>query len=388
MTLAAALSAIRRLGRWIAVAVWFLRGGRLSVAIAVSVGLVALAILPVRLGGRTAAQIWQVPGDASPLTVGSELPVFCVPRDGSATRCGIALVTAPTRIAFTPYGAGADPARTIPVLAASDMGLLWALGDAGGKLQVRASATALVRQLATNMRDLTQSPLWRREYRDATQDMLERVAMRAWNASDTQRALSDLIVAAEPVVRQSIGQDIGPVIGSYMTEALWRVVKSNTTQVFSLIGGRALDLSPLGVAVSAALRDPAIQPALGRLGPKLLALPQTELLTERFVANLADAAQRDPEIFAVLSRVATDPRLGQGVGSVRAHAGVFLREVGQVMWGVGNNQSLNALAGMALKTTISGGSRPLILMLDPESGAALEQEMPGGVTLLSQAARS
>ncbi len=388
MTLAAALSAIRLIGRRITFAARFLQGGRLSLAIAAAVGLVALAILPVRLGSRTAAQIWQIPADGPALILGSELPVFCMPRNGRATRCGIALVTAPDRIAFTPYGAGTDPARTIPVLAASDMGLLWALGDSEGKLQVRRSATALVRQLATNVRDLTQSPLWRREYRGATQDLLERLTMKAWNAPDTQRALSDLIVAAEPVVRQSIGQDIGPVIGSYMTEALWRVVKSNSTQVFSLMGGRALDLSPIGAAVSAALRDPAIQPALGRLGPKLLALPQTEVLTERFISNLADAVQRDPEVFAVLTRVATDPRLGQGVGSVRSHAGAFLREVGQVMWGVGNNQSLNSLAGMALKTTISGGSRPLILLLDPESGAALEQEMPGGVTLLFPAARS
>lgn len=359
-----------------------LRGGRGSLAVAIGVVLAGVWVLPVHLGGGTATALWQVPTGAPRLAVGTELPVFCMPRGGAAARCGIARVSSPTHIAFTAYGNAVAGLRRVPVLAASDMGLLWALGDPGGKLELRDSAAALARQVVSDIGDLTQSPLWQREYRPVTNALLDRVAARAWNAPDTQRALRNLVIAIEPVARQSFSEEVGPVLGSYMAEAFWRVLTSNSRQVFSLITGSPPDLSALGRALSAALRDPAIQPALARLGPRLLALPQTKLLIERFITHLAEAVQSDPDIFGVLSRIASDPRLGQGAGNVRANAGEFVRNVGQILWGIGNNQSLNSLAGLALKSTIAGTSQPLILLLDPESSLDLEQAMPGGVTLL------
>ena len=344
--------------------------------------LVAIWVLPVHLGPGRTTHSWKIPAGASALAPDNEIPVFCISPNGTATRCGIARSGVSGRIAFTSYGRVAETGLFVPVLAASDMGLLWALGDPRGKLVVRDSAAALVQQVTSNISGLTQSSLWQREYRPATSALLDRVATKAWSAADTQRALRELVIAMDPIARQSIADNMGAVIAGYMADAFWRVVKSNSTRVFSLMAGSPPDLSSLNAALGAALRDPAVQPALRQLGPKLLAMPQTELLMERFVANAAEAAEHDPATFDVLSRIASDPRLGQEAGSVRANAAEFLRHVGLVLWGIGDNRSLNSLAGLALKTAINGASRPLILLMDADSAMALAQEMPGGVTLL------
>ncbi len=374
--------AAARIGRVLGVLARQLRGGRGSAALALVLVLIGFWVLPIHLGTAKATQFWKTPAGALSLPPGTELPVFCMPPAGIATRCGIAKTMAPNRVTFQPYGNFNSGHESIPVLAGSDMGLLWAMGDPRGKLMVRDSAVALVRQAIGNVHELTKTPLWQREYRPATRTLLDRVAIEAWHAPDTQGALQALIVAMEPVVRKSVANDIGPVIGTYMVDAVWRVVKSNAAHIFSLITGDPLDLSSLGSAVNAALRDPAIQPALSRLGPKILAMPETELLTERFVSNLAEAVEHDPMTFELLSRIVSDPRLGREVGGVRTNAASFMRHIGQVLWGIGDNQSLNSLAGMALKTTINGTSLPLILLLDVDHAVALAQDMPGGVTIL------
>jgi hypothetical protein len=105
-------------------------------------------------------------------------------------------------------------------------------------------------------------------------------------------------------------------------------------------------------------------------------------LSERLFANLASVAEQDPEVFDLATRIATDRRLGQSLGTLRDEGGAFLRQVGQVMWGLGDSRTLNSLAGEALKTTLTGTARPLVLLLDPDGAIALEHALPSGVVLL------
>ena len=152
--------------------------------------------------------------------------------------------------------------------------------------------------------------------------------------------------------------------------------------MFTLLGGGPPDLSPLAAAFTAALRDPAVQKLLGRLGPDIMALPQTELLSERLFANLASVAEQDPDVFDLAARIATDRRLGQSLGQLRDEGSMLLRQVGQVMWGLGDSRTLNSLAGEALKSTLTEAARPMVLLLDPDSAIALEHALPSGVVLL------
>jgi hypothetical protein len=183
-------------------------------------------------------------------------------------------------------------------------------------------------------------------------------------------------------MQDSIANEIGPAMAPYIAEAFWHLVKANSVQVLSLITGSPLDLSPIGTTLSVALQDPRVQVALGRVAPRLMDLPQSELLVERFSANLADALQRDPATGPLLTRIAMDPRLGKQLGGVRTDVARFVRKLGQVLWGLGSGSSLNSLAGLSVKTEIIGVSQPLILLLDSDDAATLAHALPGRATLL------
>ena len=305
-----------------------------------------------------------------------------------ATRCGIATVGDDARIGFTPYGEDAGADHAIPVLASADVGLLWALADPAGRARVQASAAGLAGQLIASVQDVTDSETWRTEYRFSLRRTLDQIAREAWRAPDTQDAFRAVVRAAEPVVRESVAADIGPALAPYMAEAVWRVAKANTMEAWSLILGSPLDLRAVVPVLTAALNDPRVQSQLGRLGPRILVLPETEVLIERLAANMAKALQQEPGTVDLLTQMATDPRLGARLRHFRADAGTFMHEIGQVLWGIGDRRSLNSLAGLSLKATLAAGSQPLILLLAPDEAAALAFALPGSATLLVSAGRT
>ncbi len=355
------------------------RRGTVSAALAVLLLAGAFQVLPLSLR-VSRVQLWQVPAAAP--AAAAALPVFCLPPAGVAVHCGRARRTAARTLAFTPYRRAAPAGSVIPVLTTADIGLLWALADAAGKAQVRASAAGLAQQFAAAVRDLTHSPAWQQEYRAPVSRLLDRLAAGAWAMPSTQAAFQALITAIEPLVAGRVAEQIGPAVAPYVANALWTVVAANSTHVLALIRGGRPDLAPLSAAFVAALHDPAVQRVLGQLGPDILALPQTELLSERMFANVVDLAEHDPETFDLAARIATDRRLGQPLGHLRDDAAAFLRQAGQVMWGLGEAQPLNALAGEALKATLMGTVQPLVLLLDPDEAATLARLLPGGVVLL------
>jgi hypothetical protein len=362
--------------------VLLLRGATGSLAIAVLLLAGALYALPVHLLPPR-QQLWRMPAGASgSLPEATEIAVFCMPPSGIAIRCGRARVRADTALVFTAYRSGLPPGAAIPVLTSADPGLLWALADPAGKDRVRISAGALEQQLVVAVRDITRSPTWQHEYRDTARRLLTRITDRAWTMPSTQAALQDLVHAIEPLVADKVARDIGPAIAPYVADAVWTLIETNGSQVFTLMRGGPPDLSPLSTAFTAALRDPAVQKLLGRLGPEIMALPQMELLGERLFANLATVAEQDPDVFDLVTRIATDRRLGQSLGRLRDEGGAFVRQVGQVMWGLGGSRSLNSLAGEALKTALTGTARPMVLLLDPDGAIALEHALPSGVVLL------
>jgi hypothetical protein len=275
-----------------------------------------------------------------------------------------------------------DPHETLPVLATADIGLLWSLADPAARSKVQASATELAAQVASSVQQVTDSPAWQHEYRESLRDVLERTTQEAWRAEDTQQAFRALLRASEPVVKDSLAHQIGPALAPYIADAFWSLLKTNSAQVLSLISGSPLDLSPIGSTFSVALQDPRVQVALGGIGPRLADLPQTELLTERFLANLAEALRRDHVATALLTRVAMDSRLGTELGHVRNHVGEFMRQLGEVLWGLGGSSSMNALAGLSMKTQIAGVSQPLIILLGNDDAATLVRTMPDRATLL------
>lgn len=374
-------------GRWslhLASRALTLRGATGSLAIALLLLVGALYTLPVHLWPRQ-RQLWQLPvgttAAAAGLPEATEVAVFCMPPDGIAIRCGRAEMRGST-LAFTPYRDGPPPDAAIPVLTSADLGLLWALADPAGKARVRTSAAGLEQHLIVALGDITRSNTWRHEYRDTVRRLLTRIADQAWTMPSTQAALQALVRAIEPLVADKVARDIGPAVAPYVADAVWRLIETNSGQVFTLLGGGPPDLSPLSAAFTAALRDPAVERLLGRLGPEIMALPQMELLSERLFANLASVAEQDPEIFDLVTRIATDRRLGRSLGQLRDEGGALLRQVGQVMWGFGDSRSLNSLAGAALKTTLMGHAEPLVLLLDPDSAITLEHALPSGVVLL------
>jgi hypothetical protein len=362
------------------------RGGAASAGIAALLLATALYVLPVHLLARP-VQPWRMPAGMAALPAGTALPVFCMPPDGVAIHCGLATARADGTLGFAPYGRRPG-GGTIPVLTEADLGLLWALAEPAGKARVRASAAGLERQIAGAVRDLTSSPTWQREYRPNVRRLLTRIAEQAWARPSTEAALQALIRAIEPLVAGKVAGEIGPAVAPYVADAIWPLLASNSTRVFALIAGEQPDLSPLSTAFSNALHDPAVQRVIGRLGPEVMALPQMELLSERLLGNLAEIAEHDPEAFDLATRIATDRRLGQPLGHVRDDLGAFLRQAGQVMWGLGDRRALNALAGVALKSTLMGTSEPLVLLIDPDSAVALERTLPGGVVLLVPEAAS
>ncbi len=359
-----------------------MRGGYVSIGIVVAIFSAAAYTLPLGAGPGGVAPIWRVPKGGPMLTDATDLPVFCLPETGPAARCGIAQQRPDGRISFVPFGNSADLHGTLPVLASADIGLLWALADPAARDEVQASAAELSSQIAASVQQVTESDAWQHDYRDALRDVLGRAAEHAWRADDTQRAFRDLLRASEPVLQGSITNEIGPAVEPYVAEAFWRVVKANSRQVLSLIAGQPLDLSSAGTMLTYALQDPRVQAALGRVGPRLMDLPQSELLIERLVSNMSDALQRDPATAELLTRIAMDPRLGTELARVRNHVAEFVHQLGQVLWGLGSGSSMNALAGLSVKTEIVGASQPLILLLDPDDAAMLAHALPGRATLL------
>ncbi|HTC10319.1 MAG TPA: hypothetical protein VK726_16250 [Acetobacteraceae bacterium] len=360
----------------------YVRGGYVSIAITAAILVAAGYTLPWRPGPGTVPPIWRVPKDTPPLAVGTELPVFCLPATGLALRCGIARMRDGGQIGFVPYGELPNPHDALPVLATADIGLLWALADPAARAQVQASAAALATQMVASVRSVTDSEAWRYDYRESLQGLLDRASQAAWRADDTQRAFRALLRASEPMMQDSLTHQIGPAIAPFVADAFWNVVKTNSGQVLSLMAGQPLDLSPISSALSLALQDPRTQAALGHTGPRIMDLPQSELLFERMASNMADALQRDPETSALLTRIAMDPRLGDELGHVRNHLAQFMHQLGEVLWGLGSGSSMNSLAGLSVKTEIVGQSQPLILLIDTDDAATLVHTLPGRATLL------
>jgi len=359
-----------------------LRGGYISIGIVIGIFAAAAYTLPLGAGPGGVAPIWRVPKGGPVLADATDLPVFCLPETGPAARCGIAQQRAGGRISFVPFGNSADLHDTLPVLASADVGLLWALADPAARAEVQASAAGLASQMVASVQQVTESDAWQHDYRDGLRDVLSRAAEYAWRAEDTQRAFRDLLRASEPVLQGSIANQIGPAVAPYVAEAFWRVVKANSKQVLSLIAGQPLDLSSAYAMLTYALQDPRVQVALGRVGPRLMDLPQSELLTERLASNMSDALQRDPATAELLTRIAMDPRLGSEIAHVRNHVAEFVHQLGQVLWGLGSGTTMNSLAGLSVKTEIVGASQPLILLLDPDDAAMLAHSLPGRATLL------
>lgn len=359
-----------------------MRSGYVSIAIAAGLLVAAGYTLPWRPGPGAVTPIWRVPKDGPTLAVGTELPVFCVPATGLALRCGIARLRDGGQVGFVSYGELPNPHDTLPVLASADIGLLWALADPAARAQVQASAVALAGQMVASIRSVTGSEAWKYDYRESLQGLLDRASQTAWRADDTQRAFRALLRASEPVMEDSLAHQIGPALAPYISDAFWSVVKANSGQVLSLIAGQPLDLSPVGAALSQALQDPRTQAALGHTAPRIMDLPQSELLFERMASNMADALQHDPETSALLTRIAMDPRLGDELGHVRNHVAQFVHQLGEVLWGLGSGSSMNSLAGLSVKTEIVGQSQPLILLIDADDAATLVRTLPGRATLL------
>jgi hypothetical protein len=360
----------------------WLRSGHISIVIVVAVLGAAAYTLPLSPGPGSSAPPWRVPQGGPQLIEGTVIPVFCVKPPGPTLRCGIAEGHADGKIGFLPYGRPADTAGTIAVLSASDISLLWALADPAGRTQVQALAADVVRQMVVSLHDVTASETWRHEYREALGTLLDRAARQAWRAEDTTLAFRAFIRASEPVIRDSVANDVGPAIAPYVAGAFWRVVKTTSSQMLSIITGKPLDLTSIGASFVAATQDPDVQAAVGRLGPRLLDLPQTEVLFERMAANMADALQRDPQTMELMTRAVVDPRLGDELRQVRSDVGVFIHELGKVLWGLGDSRSMNPLAGLSVKTALVGESQPLILLLDPDDAASLVRTVPGRATLL------
>lgn len=356
----------------------WLRGGHVSVAILIAMLIAASYTIPFSTGLIARAPVWQIPSGGPVLREGLRLPVFCQTREGPEIRCGVANARG-AQIAFAPYGRQSDPKTVIPVLASADIGLLWALADPAARTKIRGSAADLVRQTIGRLRDITGSDTWQRGNRRA---VLERAIQHAWQAEDTARALRAFLRAGKPVMGDAIANEIGPLVAPYVAEAFWRMVKTTSAQMWSMITGNALDLSAIGTSVIAALQDRDVQTAIGRLGPRLMELPQTVVLFERLAANMADALQRDPEMIELLAQAAMDPRVRTELGQIPANAGRFLHDFGRVLWKLGDNRSLNSLAGMSVKTMLLGVSQPLILLLDPDDAVALVQILPGHAVLL------
>ncbi len=364
-----------------------IRAGHVSIAIVLAVLVAAYYTLPLGAGPDTAPASWRIPSGGPVMARDTILPVFCLPETGPALRCGIAETHDRGEIGFTPYSDPPNDRTTLPVLATADIGLLWALADPAGRTEVQTSAAQLAGQMVSSIHQVTDSDAWKRDYRDTLRDVLDRAAQQAWRADDTQQAFRALMRASEPVLQDSIARQIGPAMAPYIAEAFWRVVKSNTMQVFSLITGSPLDLSSIGSTLSAAMQDPQVQAALVGVAPRIINLPQSELLTERFAANMADALQRDAATNALLTRVAMDPRLGNELGHVRNNVAGFMHQIGQVLWGLGGSSAMNSLAGLSMKTQIIGQSQPLILLLDTDDAAMLARTLPGRATLLVPASR-
>lgn len=387
------LHAARAAGR--AMRTWRpLRGARASGLIALGLLLAAFFTLPIRLqSGRN--EIWLLPPGgggggatqvAAALPVGGEIPVFCLDPSGPAVRCGMAWAMEGGRLRFRPYRRASIDPQTLPILTSADVGLLWALAEPDGRRRVRDAAVDLARELGTSARDLTQSAVWRSEYRAALREVLGRIARRAWEAPDTQQAFHALMRAAEATAADSVARDIGPVVAPYVADAIWGAVAANTLNAWSIIRGAPLDFSTVGPALNQALRDPAVERALGQLGPKLMALPQAELLIERMLLNLAEAAKADAGGLELLTRIVTDPRLGPPLGHVRADAGQFVRELGGVLWGLGDRRTLNSLAGVAVRSALVDSTQRIIMIADPAQAQALRRDMPGGVAFLAREA--
>lgn len=358
------------------------RPGYVSIVLVIALLIAAGYTFPLGPGPGGVPSIWRVPNGGPKLADGTDLPVFCLPETGPAVRCGIAREHAGGRIGFVSYGNSSDLRDTLPVLATADIGLLWALADPAARASVQTSATALVTQTISSLRQVTDSDTWRHEYRERLHGLLDRATQQAWRAADTQSAFRAFLRASDPVIQDSIANQIGPAMAPYISDAFWGVVEANTTQVFSLIIGGRLDLRSIGSSLALALQDPRVQVALGQIVPRLVDLPQSELLTERFAANVADALQHDPETMALLTRVAMDPRLGTALGRARNDTAEFVHRLGQVLWGLGGSSSMNALAGLSMRTQIVGESQPLILLLDTDDAAALVRTLPGHTVLL------
>ncbi|MEA2738494.1 MAG: hypothetical protein QOH05_1801, partial [Acetobacteraceae bacterium] len=273
----------------------WLRSGHVSIGIVVAVLVAAAYTLPLSPGPGSSPPPWHVPRGGPALTEGLAVPVFCVKPSGPALRCGIAEAHAGGQIGFKAYSDAAAIRGNIAVLAASDISLLWALSDPAGRSHIQALAADVARQTVISLHDVTASEAWRREYRENLATLIDRAARKAWQAEDTTQAFRAFIRASEPVIRDSVGNEIGPAVAPYVAGAFWRMVKTTSSQMLSLITGSPLDLTAIGASFVAATQDPEVQAAVGRLGPRLLDLPQTEILFERMASNMADALQQDPE---------------------------------------------------------------------------------------------
>jgi hypothetical protein len=359
-----------------------LRSGYISAALVVLIAAAAIYTLPVSPGPRSGPPAWRMPPGVTPPAVGVRIPVFCLPGKLPALRCGLAEMRPGGAIGFAAYGSPPDRHATIPLFTSADIGLLWSLADPAGRAQIHTAAANLAREAVEGLRGVIRSGAWQREYRKPVSALLERAATKAWDAPDTQAAFRAVLQAIEPVMQDSVANQIGPAIAPYVAEAFWRLVKANATEVFSLITGSPLDLSSIGATFTQALQDKQVQKAIGGLAPRVIGLPQTELLVERFAANMAGTLEQDSETSELLIRIAMDPRLGKQLRTVREDAGSFLHQLGRVLWGFGNNQSMNSLAGLSVKAALLGASEPLILLLEPDTAALLVNSMPGRGALL------
>lgn len=349
----------------------------------------ASVTLPVTLWPRHVT-FWRLPAAppasvtelAAGLGIGGDVPVFCVASRRGAARCGVARLVAAGRLRFTPYASMDMPAGATPLLTSASFSLLWALADPLGRFKVREDAASLAEELMGQVHALTQTPVWQRDYRPPISRLLERIADQVWAAPQTRLAFDALLDALHPVLRESFADDLGPALAPHVNDAMWRIVRANGAQVFSLIGGWPLDLSPLEAVSDQAFADPAARAAVGRLVPRLMATPQAELLAEQAANRLAVVLRREPAVLDLLTRVATDPRLESPLSHVRNQSDALLRESAELLWGLGGSNSLNSLAGLVMRAALAGEAQPMILLVGHREELLLRSDLPNGALAL------
>ena len=293
--------------------------------------------------------------------------VFALREDGSAVRFGNAERAPDGAIRVGLY----DPldrlvaVATEPVSLPADPRLLWLLALPAERLGLRQQAEALVLAVPNAFVDILRSPEFNADYRDRFVTVLRAGMEEAWQAAQDRGAWRDLLRSYDPILRETIGRDIRPIVEQHFRAVPLRMLRANALPLLDPFRDRPWDMAPVEDALREAIIDIRDHGVPERTVMQLMDSPATVDFLRLFQTVLIGKLARSPALQGLIAEMAFDPKLRPYLSEVTERANDLLRSAPRLLVSLHGSADINLVAATVIRTIVSGRPDRVVVFMSP-----------------------